>query len=182
MKDLIETIFSAFKDYSRPDRDNIALHAGDLKFEALEDFAGMENSRISVDFLVPKHRQSLFFMTKNAFYYYLLAYMKVAVQNYDRADTIPGMLINLFTLPVARDWDRFDSILREQTLIEEYTPLIASGSTVEDMKYFRERFHLLDISQKHAILLFIEAIREVHGHDFPDHAPQIAINNYWHHF
>lgn len=182
MTDLVGMIFSAFKAFSCPDRNNIAVYARNLEYEALEDFIGLENNKISVEFLVPKHRQSLLFMAKSAFYYYLPAYMKVAIQDYDSADTIPGMLINLFTLPIAQDWDKLKSFMREQTIFEDHSTFITPGGTIDDVGKFHERFYSLDIVQKQAIRLFLETIRDEHGEDFSCNTPQVAIENYWDQF
>lgn len=138
---LIQEIETAFAGTEYPGDHRLVYADTDEHLEAreiAEAFRGMDWRELSVDML-RYHSQSLFFMTADAYRFYLPAYLVAAVLHYDVADTIPGSVV--FSL----------------------IPPLDDRDTIS----YRQQMRGFTSAQRQAIRSFLEFMKACHGEDFP---------------
>lgn len=175
--DIEKEIKKVFECTVYPGDGNIATDAKYLSFESLKDFIGKKWQEITLSFLVPKHVDSLGFMTPFAFAYYLPAYMLATIQHYDRADLIPDNLVAAFTVPSSEDMNELLDALKG--IVDEAPPSLVTYDIDEATKRFYEIVSLFSDEQKQVIYDFLVYLAEQHGDDFCSDEPQRAISRYW---
>ncbi len=149
-------------------------HWRDVSFEILEEL-----------------RSALPFLSPEGYRFYLPAFMVFSIADIYRADVIPDEVIRTLTLPHASDIDRIKELAKghpemqpfssdewEQilkTLADTY-----SSGTLERM--FFERVSGFTAIQCTLIRQFLEYMQDIHGDQFPNGEPGIAIERYWYQF
>lgn len=167
-------INDAFERSVYPGDQNIAINKKDLEYEHLKDFIGVNWHQITVDFIVPKHTSSLCFMTPLAFCYYMPAYMSISVENYVESDIVPDNLVHALTIRTQCDLDKLNTI--KEHLGANNSSL---GDVDEEVVWFYERINNFTHRQKNTICKYLLFLIQEHSADYPDNAPQIAIDRYW---
>jgi len=189
-EELIRVIDEAFADVTIPPDDGLlmdpsATHLEGQKIKAA--FAGRDWREIQLDTL-NEHRSALAFLSAAAYAAYLPAFLKASVTDYDRVDIIPNDVIATLTAPSELDLDRIkaeaEASGRLQPLTDgEWAQVLDSLSAGYHEgileRVFLERAAQFDPRQKRIIRRFLEFMRDAHGADFPDGAPQVALARYW---
>ena len=98
-----------------------------------------------------EHQESIHFLSPEAFRYYLPAYLKAAVTDYQDADLVPEILVSALTPPA-------DAALQS---------------------YFEQRAQPLSVEQAGVVRAVLEFLQRVHGEDFFENEPQQALDAYW---
>jgi hypothetical protein len=96
-------------------------------------------------------RDSLPFLSPEAFRFYLPAYMITAIRHYEDADTLPEYVVYQLASPA-------DNTTEKHWFLQN-----AIGLTIE---------------QRRAVVSFLEYMEKKHGADFPNGEPQRALR-YW---
>lgn len=174
---LIEEIKAAFSEIRYPGDDNIALNKRNLEYESLKDFLGLDWRDININFIFPKHVDSLCYMTPQAFSYFVPGYMLASIENYEWIDTVPDNLVSYFTFPSQRDIQGLNSFIK-QACIQDNVP-ITEITFDDDVSIFYGRMKYFSQRQKQEIYKFLQFLIQEHGDDFPNNEPQLAIDRYW---
>jgi hypothetical protein len=139
-EEVAEQIRQAFSTAPYPG-DNRLTQGSSIEATQVSNFLkGPRWQDLGVEELAPNH-ESLFFMTREAIRYYIPAFLIASVRNYDNSDKIPGTLLFFLNPHAMRD--------------SEYA------------SRFRERFDIFDDSERGAIRVFLEYLRDTHSEDFP---------------
>ncbi len=116
--------------------------------------------------------------------------MRLAVEEFEDADVIPGELI--FTLTRAEELD----LAALETAADQHSELqpfdsaewagvlgALRGGYANDLyeRFFTDRVGQLDERQKRSVKSSLEFMRDEHAADLPDSAPQRALERYWEH-
>jgi hypothetical protein len=150
---LVRAIDDAFANTKYPGDDRLVYDTSGRHSECnqtAEDFKGKQWTELSFGFL-RAHCDSIFFLTPEAYRFYLPAYLLASVLRYREADVIPSNIVYSLTPP------------REGA----------------DTSIFRERAEYFDRNQRKAIKSFLEFLQAEHGSDFPFRDPEVALKKYW---
>jgi len=139
-EDLADQIEKAFGPEQYPGDNRLAKGSSMEATEVSTFLRGRRWQDLSVEELTRNH-ESLFFMTADAVRYYIPAFLIASVRHYDDSDQIPSTLV-FFLNPCAMNDPHYQS-------------------------RFRERFGLLNDSERNAIKAFLEHLRDTHSEDFP---------------
>lgn len=149
----IEEVFRTVP-YPRDDRLVSAPHLGGEYAEIAAAFKGRTWSSLDLEFL-RYHHASLFFLTPEAYRYFLPAYLRVSVLSYRKADLIPGSVLYSLTPPADPGPDKDEFLSRVATLSQ---------------------------GQKRVIRRFLEYLRDAHRGGFLRGEINRPLNRYWHRF
>jgi hypothetical protein len=136
------------------------------------------------------HEQSaLGFLSPAGFKYYLPAYLRLAVQQYEAADMIPDNLVLALTLPTEADIVLSALDIRRYGMDEDM-PGVDWNDILQnrlrnlnrDTHDFIDRHRQFSRAQGQAIYQFLVFLRDEHGTDFLRKEPEIAIERYWFQF
>jgi len=98
------------------------------------------------------HYDDFFLMTSVAYRFYLPAYMRFTVLEYEEADNIPGSIVFSLSFHESLGLDR---------------------------EWFIETMRDFNKEQKKTIIMFLEFLLNYHGGDFPGDELETVINSYW---
>jgi hypothetical protein len=163
-------------EYERPRTALRGRHWRDLPFETLYAV-----------------RSSLSFLSPEGYRFYLPAFMRTAIVDYDRADVLPSSVIGSLTLPHPSDmnvdwlveWSRRHpemQLFSDAELKEMQRESRAHGSVEPLERLFFEDVSGFDTRQREVIVEFLEYMRDVHGCDFTLQQPERALERYWYQF
>jgi hypothetical protein len=119
--------------------------------EVYDAFRGKHWLDVDLDTL-RYHYDDFFLMTSEAYRFYLPAYMRATVLEYDLADNIPGSVVFSLTLP---------------------------DSPGTDMDWFLSTMSGFSQAQKRTIVEFLRFLIEYHNGDFPEDELAIVLERYW---
>ena len=114
-------------------------------------FKGKHWRDISIDTL-RYHYDDFFLMTSEAYRFYLPAYMRATILEYDQAENIPGSVVFSLTLP---------------------------DSPGSDMDWFLLTMGGFSQEQKRVIAAFLSFLLTYHKEDFPGNELDTVLNKYW---
>jgi hypothetical protein len=138
-EELRQQIEAAFAETKYPGDDRLVYdNTGDhLECnEVAAAFRGRDWRQLSQDIL-RRHSQSLFFLTPEAYRFYLPAYLNAATLHYDEADTIPGSVVFSLIPP----------------------------SDARDARAYQRRIEGFTQAQRKAIRSFLEFLKQNHTGD-----------------
>ena len=154
-----------------------ARHWRDISFDTLDDM-----------------REALCFLSPGGFRFYLPAFMRIAVTDYDRADIIPGIIIRSLTPPTLSDVEERAAFLENfskqdkgyvkispEEVRELNAQMLGSFHSGEDLIWFDERVSIFTPEEKKAVRRYVEYMRDFHGNDLEEDA-QKALDRYWNRF
>lgn len=137
-------------------------------------------------------RSALPFLSPEGYRFYLPAFMIIAIIDLRRrADVIPDEVIHTLTLPEASDIDRIRELAKLHPAMQPFASdeweeilkkITATYGTGAPERTFFERVSGFSAAQCKVIHEFLEYMRDVHGAEFPNREPEIAIERYWHLF
>ncbi len=155
---LINEIEHAFSSVEYPgDEALIETRGAHLEKEGVRDFFRGKNWReINLDGLLNEfnqdHSACLWFMSDQAVRYYLPAFMKIALMEFDKSDLLADQVVHLLT------------------------PERLAGTEFER---FLSLVHPFSDEQKSAIAHFLSYMKKYHEHDISEPTPSVALNRFW---
>lgn len=179
--------FNAFASRPRPTATQI-IRPGVSHYEGdrLRDFLASKTSTdLTDDELRTVVEGNLWMLTKEAFLYFLPAFLHASLESYASVSIFASELIGALTEPSRADVvEALDQLASERSLPEDMTELLRkqqlewfdSGTPAA---IFHERFDDLTHAEGVAILAFFDAFREAHAADFPFGELETAVNRYW---
>jgi hypothetical protein len=188
--DLSKLIDEAFVGIPYPGDDHllIDMSGAHLEGERIRSaFAGRDWRDISVD-TINANRSALAFLSAAAYAFYLPAFLKAAVTQYDLVDILPNEVIATLTVPDELDLARIEAeaeagrplpTVSDAEWADVVETLRAGYRSGLLARVFLDRIAQFDRRQQRAIRRFLEHMRDAHGADFPDRAPEIALERYW---
>lgn len=160
-EELTARIEGAFAEVPYPARGLVDGHDGE-SIEIADAFRLKRWQDLDIDFLCHAHMEDIFLLSDEAFRYFLPGYMKVSVLYYDQADLVPDCVVHALTMPGPEDWREDD-------------PKILFHDKIDFLRKMRP----FTAEQKRVIREFLEYMDRVHGEDYPDHDPKVALQRYW---
>jgi len=187
-KQLIEKIEVAFKDVEYPGDDKLVYDNSGKHLECIETAKLFKNKKwqeIPQNFLI-EESTSLHFFSKEAFKYYLPAYMIIILKDYLEADDLPDILIKKLTLPTEADVVLLANEIKKHKIDKamsnvDFNEILLNNlnHTNKSIHQFFGKINLLTKKQCEVILEFLNFIVENHSNDFFNNEPQTAIYRYW---
>jgi uncharacterized protein DUF6714 len=187
---VVQAIEEAFADTPYPGDENIVADTSGTHLEAeriKSAFAGLHWHDVPVETL-KENRSALAFFSAAGYAFYLPAFMRFAVDEFEAADVIPGELIFTLTPPEKLDLEALEAAAKQHAELQpldsaEWAGVLDSlrGGYADDIfeRFFADRVGRLDERQKRAVRLWLEFMRDEHGADFADSSPQRALERYW---
>ncbi len=152
--ELIDRISSAFAAAPYPGDNNIIVNVNDLESQDIaKAFRGYHWRSLRFDTIF-YHRDSLPFLSPQAFRFYLPAYLITAIRHYEDGDTLFEFVVYQLTPPR----DKRDK---------------------REWKWFRQNVEVMNAAQSDAICRFLEYVQRRYPNDFPNGEPQYALDTYW---
>jgi hypothetical protein len=188
---VIEAIRKAFEPEQYPGDENLAYTGqDDYEIDLIkQNFAGHPWQNLDKDFMVG-NRDSIHFFSKHAFKYYLPAFMIAIIEDFDKLDDLPDIIIGKLLVPEREDiikiYDAAKSYptipgLENQLTNDEYDELKeAMLNTFERDK--QETYELLNEfndEQCNAIKIFLEYMQKYESELFESNNPKIVLERYW---
>jgi hypothetical protein len=187
---LCKLIDEAFVGIPYPGDDHLLIDMSGTHLEGeriRSAFAGRDWRDLSVDTL-SANRSALAFLSATAYAFYIPAFLKTAVTQYDLVDVLPNEVIATLTVPDELDLARIEAqadagrplpAVSDDEWADVVETLRAGYRTGLLERVFLDRIAQFDPRQRRAIRRFLEHMRDAHGADFPDRAPEIALERYW---
>jgi hypothetical protein len=161
---IIGRVYEAFDPVEYPSDGKIT--AGD-SLEAREIahvYEGKDWRDLDTRFLAANCIQSIFFLSFQAYRFFLPAFLTAAVKDYSRAPEIVDNLVSTLLDPV--------------TAQKLYHPT-SNSEDVVDMYTFVCRMDSLTCAQVEAVVEVLRFLSNYHLADFPYDEPQRALDGYW---
>ncbi len=187
-EELIETIKEAFKDEKHPGEFNLVYDNSGKHIECIEVrelFKDKTWDSLPDNFMFEEHT-ALSSFSKEAFKYYLPAFMLFSIRSYEEADVIPDNLVYDLTLPTEADTIKLANDIKRYKLDKkmseiDFNEILQNSISNMDksINNFIQRVKLFTDVQSEAILAFLEYINTYHSDDFFNDEPTTAINRYW---
>jgi hypothetical protein len=189
---VVQAIEEAFADAPYPGDENLVSDTSGTHLEAeriKSAFAGLHWRDVPSETL-KQNRSALAFLTAAGYAFYLPAFMRLAVDEFEDADVIPGELIFTLTRPEELDVAALEEAAKQHSELQpfdsaEWAGVLDSlrGGYASDIfeRFFADRVDQLDERQKRSVKLFLEFMRDEHGADFADSSPKRALERYWEH-
>lgn len=133
-------------------------------------------------------RPALLFLSPDGYRFYLPAFMILSIVDFRRADIIPDEVIRSLTLPDKADVERIRELANlypamRPFSLDEWEQILTTLTTAYETggpeDAFFERVYGFNAAQCRVIRQFLEYMKDVHGAEFPNREPEIAIERYW---
>lgn len=189
---VVQAIEEAFAGAPYPGDENLVPDTSGTHLEAeriKSAFAGLHWRDVPSETL-KQNRSALAFLSAPGYAFYLPAFMRLAVDEFGDADVIPGELIFTLTRPEELDLAALETAANQHSELQpfdsaEWAGVLGAlrGGYANDLyeRFFTDRVGQLDERQKRSVKGFLEFMRDEHAADFPDSAPQRALERYWEH-
>jgi len=190
---LIQHINAAFGDLQNPSGDHIVMDSSssDLEAQRIKNMLkGLNWSDVPFETL-DQVDSALAFLSPEGYRFYIPAFMTYSVIDFVRADIIPYEVVQSLTLHRQADVDR----LRELSELHPEAQPFSRNEWEQILKtmqatygsgslelIFWERVAIFDATQARANREYLEYVRDVHGEEFPNREPEIALERYWYRF
>jgi hypothetical protein len=142
--------------------------------------------KLNWDFVNPeillKNKAALNYFTDEAFVYYLPAYMKLILSDFEQADVLVDILLDKLTLPAGADIqiEYLDYRKDEMKLVDLREYYITKLAKIDDHIHgFIKRTSLLSTRQSHCVLKFLAYLEDHFSGFFANNELRRAINRYW---
>jgi hypothetical protein len=189
--ELVLRIDESFGADPYPGDDRIVRDTGgsDLESERIREALAGRHWRDVPYETIEGLRSALPFLTAEAYRFYLPAFMAMSIVDFPRAGAVADEVVRSLTPPRPSDVDAIRALADAHPEMQPFGPaewdeLLATmgetyrpGGEVETM--FFERASGFDAAQIEAIREFLEYLRDVHGDDFPQREPELALERYW---
>jgi len=162
--------------------------AGSLEAEQIKKILGGRHWRDTPFETLSEIPSALSFLSPAEYRFYLPAFMVFSVTDFDRANPIPHEVVQSLTLPNLADLERTQKLgelclevqpFSNQEWQQVLTVLKENHRNGVLEKAFFERVSGFNDLQNHAILRFLEYMKDFHSDEFPNGEPQRAIERYW---
>lgn len=136
-------------------------------------------------------RSALSFLSPEGYRFYLPAFTVMSIVDFRRADVIPDEIIQTLTLPLESDLERIRNLANLHPEMQPFSSdeweqiLETQSATYRNgvvASTFSERVSGFTAAQCQVIRQFLEYMIDVHGAEFPNREPEIAIERYWYQF
>jgi len=133
-------------------------------------------------------RSALPFLSPEGYRFYLPAFMIIAIVDFYGVDVLPDEVIRTLTLPVDADMERVRALAEVnpeiqplsqddwQRTLKAVNEAYSSGGMA--LAFFN-RVRGFSAKQCSVIRQFLEYVRDTYKDEFPDNAPQVALERYW---
>lgn len=181
LDELKEKIINAFRGVEYPGDDKIAIKKWYLNAESLDGYVGRRREDVSVDFINGGHRDCTSFMTQEAFYYYLPAFLILCLESAYEMDIFPEYIIRKLMPLLEVDYIRVLNYLREE---EGIMPENANIFPSNQNELQREQFgfvsfiKMLSKEQREVIYDFLRSYENI----YKDGMGQTALDRFWEDF
>jgi hypothetical protein len=182
--DLLTKISNSFQTLNYPGDENIVYDNSNEHLECFglkQKFRGKHWNDIA-DETLNYEKDALCFFTPAAFRFYLPAYLRFVIKEFERADSLPSSTVAFLTLPVeADDLARAAFFASSSSIQPETIELLTKDILRSNQKVHRfiERFAKLSYQQGQAIYSYLKYLQTQHANDFLDDEPLVAIERYW---
>lgn len=147
-------------------------------------------AEISADDIIQVIEGNLFALTPSAVRYYLPALMDRCLTSYPALRDFAQELVDALTRPeredILRTLDKLagwqatgPELLDPPTMAALRARQLEWFDSGEPLECFHQRFDPLSDAEGQAVLVFLRAVRDEHGADFPSGAPGTAIDRHW---
>jgi hypothetical protein len=183
--ELTAQIKNAFMPAQLPGCENIAYDNSGIYLDVEEikqNYSGKLWHELDHAFLW-ENRDGIYFFSKEAFKYYIPAFMIAAIENFDEMDDVPDIVVGAFTYKERSD------IVEQRERLESYDPIpgmqklddmdefekIALGHLQAWQENFLERMRMFDGQQIQAIINYLKYMEQYYEMDELYEDPKIAI-------
>jgi hypothetical protein len=193
-EELLKTIFDGFLNLVYPGDENIVSNNSEEHLECAEIkklLKGRKWNEIPFE-IMDKLHSSIFFLSNEGYRYYLPAFMFFSISDYSRANVITDEIILTLTLPEENDIQKISDTITAAIGTMPNMSIMSSDDWeevnqqlkrlyVDDSlaRRFFNRISGFNFDQQKIIRLFLEYIKKNFESDYPDHAPEIALERYW---
>ena len=181
---MVLEISDCFKETIMPTEDNIIKAECLTIYEAQEVKNAFKN--LSWDILKPglflKNKAALGYFTDEAFVYYLPAYMKFILSDFELADVLVNTLIDKLTLPAESDiqLEYLDYLKDEMKLVDLNEYYKTKLAKIDDsIHWFIKTTALLSARQSHCVFNFLTCLENQFSGYFSNNILHKAIYRYW---
>jgi len=158
-KSLLERIRGAFGTKTCPGCDRLVEGDSSEAEQIAESLIGRRWQDLDIEFLCSEHVVRFSLMTQEAFCYFLPAFMSASISDYATAESLARNLVRALTVPPAEE--------------------LAGSAYADDREKFLDTMRGLNKEQGRAVCEFLEYLDIVHGDDYPDNDPRVAVDSFW---
>jgi hypothetical protein len=154
-----------------------------------QNFTGKLWQNLDMDFML-KNKDSIYFFSKYAFKYYLPAFMITIIENFDKLDDLPDIIIGQLLVQEKED------IVQLYEKLKSYSPIPALENQLTKDEYDElqkimlktfdrdqiEKYELLNQFNKEqcmSIKMFLEYMQKYENELYESHNPQLVLERYW---
>ncbi|MDR1460961.1 MAG: hypothetical protein LBI78_04895 [Campylobacteraceae bacterium] len=177
--ELIELIKTAFMSNKMPD-DNDIVYDPLTADEGIEQvYSGKLWYELDYKFIL-ENRNGIYFFSKNAFRYFIPAFMIATIEYFEETDDVSAVVVNIFTLPEKADTvKKFNSLKSYNNSIGYDEELMKEliKSTDGQREWFLERMSSFNDMQCKSVIKYLKYMEQYKDELYND--PKISYERYW---